>query len=207
MPSSAINVYCGTELENDQWHVFTVGAGSATAVLSTTQKGGRYLLSSGATGSSLGSLQPHGSGSFIDNPKATAWYLYVRGKVTTAIDANSYVAINGLATPGRTSPAIAMGVVLPAVSTTNFTGYAQNNAGVTQISKDLGVPIDTADHDWEMWNDGATLFFAIDSVTVGSGANTNVGTNPVTIVLQIANGATASNRAMDIDTILCAIAG
>lgn len=177
---------------------YTLGiAGSATNAVDSTAIGGKQLLSTGVTaGSQLNLLT---QGSVTGRPDTQRFYWGARYAMTTAVD-NVTIAVGGFE-QGLTQ-VISIGVC-GATSTTTFQ-LAYDTAGACTGGSRLttGQPVDTNTHLWELWGVGDTkLHAAVDQIEIVGSPVTMAASPTVSIrpSVQVLNGATAANRAMDVD--------
>jgi hypothetical protein len=126
--------------------------------------------------------------------------MVARFSITSAVDAQAVCALDLIGqitgTPG--APQIIFGVI-GSLSTAFFSFLVQDNGGAVNASGVTTVPVDTAMHVWEVWNDGTTITFMIDGVQVATAAASGAGTNPCAPSIFAGNGTTAAARTIDAD--------
>lgn len=188
----------GSEFENDQWYRTSLATGGVVTP-TTTERGGAITVDSSATAGSAARILPSGTIVELANPRTDLWYIAVRAKLNTAVDANGVMQTIRLSTTALGSPTVFLGAFGP-TSITHYSWGLTDNAGATTGGAATTVALDTAAyHLFEVWNNGTTISFAIDGVVVATSASTNVGTNPVTPAVAVANGATPASRSVTVD--------
>lgn len=177
------------------WTQFNAGSGARlTAVAGTA--GGVVRISTGATGASISSAST--TAGAVQSEATTKWYAAQRFRVITAIDAVTF-AIAGLVNFANTKT-LAVGVI-GALNAVNF--IAQYDGNFAGSSLNLGVPIDTAFHVFEMYCLGDSVIRArIDGGAEVSAVQSAAPTDSLFQNFQVRNQGTAANRALEMDWFL-----
>lgn len=196
---ATVDTILGTDFDNSAWHRLATIAGAPTATNSATERGGVLVLDSSATANSTGVVFPAGATTIdIDNPQTSRWYAYVRAAFGTAVDAQALLQLF-IATAAGGNPTMRLGIIGSA-STAFLAWSVSNNAGSITASGTTTVAVDTNTyHDFEIWNDGTTVSFAVDRTVVATTPATNLGTSPVVLGVLATNGTTAASRTIKID--------
>lgn len=186
----------GTDFDTSSWIATPTLAGSGAAALSTTERGGVMNMSTGATGSSSVIIKPFGAAGLVINPTTDVWYMRSRFRQAAAMDANTYnsVGIQG------TSDAVLFGAI-GTRSTTTFAYEVYNNAAAVQSSGSLVVTYDQLFHIFEAWGDTVNFYIAVDGTIRATVPIPATTTNPCAPQLFVSNGATAANRAQNVDDV------
>jgi hypothetical protein len=174
-----------------------VNSGSATATLSAAARSGMLKLSTGVTTTSTASIILATSASQIDNVKTSKFYAVWRAALVTAADALSSQAFTITGNSGSTL--FQIGCRGP-TGTGFFNVFAEDDGGNIRENGSTIFPVDTVFHTFEIWNDGTNINFAMDGAVLVSFATALLsGGAPAHIGANVANGATATNREVDID--------
>lgn len=196
---NTIDTVLGTHFQNSSYHVATV-TGSGAITMSTTAKAGVIVLTSAATANSAAITRPAGPTCFLDAPRTTLWYAVARGKITTAVDAQTSVSCLHM----RAVPTAGVGPITDidlsgSLSTGFFSCRVLDNSAVAVATQVTSVALDTNYHTFEIWSDGTTTSFAIDGTVVFTTPTSNLGTNPQTLAAVATNGTTAAARTCELD--------
>jgi hypothetical protein len=192
----------GSDFDNDQYHVAAVVSTGAVAMSATLRS--CINLTSGATASSSAAIKPHGSPICqVANMQTDRWFFQYRAQLTTAVDVQAEVGYEVANNGGN--PLAEVGLI-GSLSATVFSWRVTVNGGTATTGLST-IAVDTNFHTFEGWNDGTSVFFAIDGVIVGSTVVANIGTNPGQIFSTTANGTTAAARTQNIDHAYVCVAG
>jgi len=145
--------------------------GSATGtgtVLPAAIDGGGTTISSGASagGVRVASLGGNASvGTYVNNARTTAWAIYQRAKIATAVASGAEIAVMCCLQDGTNDNYLGQAA---ATSTTNWV-FVINGAAT-----DTTVAFDTNWNDLLLINDGTTVTAYVNWVAVGSGLATGI---------------------------------
>lgn len=181
-----------------EWKLTVAGAGSAY-IQYTSYLGGWGELVTGSGSSSTAKIAGPQTGLY--SAATPAWYYATRMALSTGMNANAYAAC-GL---DNGTKAITLGWHL-AGHATNFTLSYDSALGSAGSYIDYGVGQNTSTHIFEMWctsgssvintrMDGGAVLTATMSSPPATGCN---------LVFMVANGATATLRALDFDWVFYA---
>jgi hypothetical protein len=194
---STMQVLMGTDFENTSWYR-TSDSGTGNSHLSQVDMAGVLILDSGATAVGVSQIGPAGAAgeSVVANQQTGLWYFYMRAAIVTALDSVAVVT-GGLSSTGLSGPMARIGGN-GAVSTGFFSGVT-TNAGNAQVGSAITtVALDTNYHDFEMWNNGTTLTFAVDGITATT-PSTNAASAPGGVLVIAFNSTTNADRQMKVD--------
>ena len=179
----------------------TILAGTGTSAASANNDvGAHWLFTTGATAASR--VRFGGQGNVIGRPDTARFYAAFRFAVTTAIDAQTSLAV------GFTNNSIAGVQFGPGICGGVSTGFyvfgydAQTLATCAGSTVTTTVAVSTVQHLWEVWGVGDTrLHFAADGVELGNSPVTqaSAGTNSLRWQTDTLNGTTAASRVTDMD--------
>jgi hypothetical protein len=179
----------------------TILAGTGTSAASANNDvGSHWLLSTGATAASR--VRFGTNGNVIGRPDTAKFYGAFRFAVTTAIDAQTQMAV------GFTNISLAGVQFGPGICGPLSTGFYVFQYDATTLVTCGGtnvvttVPVSTAQHLWEVWGVGDNkLHFAADGAELGNSPVTQAaaGTSSLRWQTDTLNNATAASRVTDLD--------
>jgi len=163
-------------------------------------KGGVVQYKTGATGSSVAEI--YTDPSIISRQDTDKWYMAWRKAIITTPDANTRAAMYVRNIAGNKMPGIG---VFGGSSTANFVmQHSGNVAGSGSTYADMGVAIDTSMHVFELYSVGdGVIRGRIDGGAEVTSTPASPPTDANHLMLDIRNGATAANQAINIDWLLC----
>jgi hypothetical protein len=160
-------------------------------------RGGTGKFSTGATAGSF--TGGHSNSAFTGTRRTTKYYLAARMRVLTAVDAQARLAL-GLYDPAQTSPSSMFGVFGTAFGGSNANFVLQYDGDRGGSFVDLGKPIDTAYHIFELYNLGDSVIRCrVDGGTEFSATLTGDDTLVQDFFAWISNGTTAADRSLEVD--------
>jgi len=159
---------------HDENGIRFVAAGNGARSPVMTKSGGVIEATSGAAPSGqvvykLGDGATFDNPGGLGNPSTSSWYLYARGALTTAPDANGRVNACGFY---DTNGVVGVGF-LGAYSTTKWCGRWNGNNGQVLST----VSIDTNAHDFRMWHKASSglVYIQVDTESPIPTADTLIG--------------------------------
>lgn len=207
LPGSSLDTVLGMgDFDSSSPWVSTGSLG--TVALSVTAKGGVVVVDTTATSGRFSRVFPAGAPSYVDNARTSPWYFYMRAAMGTGVDAAGFMAGSPVAISAGApaNPAVRIGAN-GAVSTANFSWQILDAGGADVAHGTATAALDTNYHDFEIANDGTTVTFYLDGVSIGSTASTNIGAVPMMPQLVTLNGATSASRLISVDKQYFAIKG
>lgn len=173
---------------------FSGSSGAGSTVMRTDRNGGWATIQTSTTASRdrnvhNAQIATGPTGCLVSNVGTQKWYQLWLFSIDTTVDSACFLEMGWINTAFSVNqPKIG---VLGSGSTTKFRAF-DNSTGV-----DSTISVDTGIHIGEHWSDGTTTIrMSIDGETAVS--YTTAKTSAVMPIAQVANGATAANRALSL---------
>jgi hypothetical protein len=188
----------GTDFYSSGDFVSTGSSGSGGAVLSTADRAGVVLVSTGTTTLSSGRCRLAGLGTQVANCKTDKFYAVARMALGTTVDGATIAHFRLVA--NSTNSFFELGVQ-GGTSSTNFSVVVRDAGTTIRTNTATSVAVDLLYHTMEIWSDATNLNFAIDGTTVNQTATSLLSAGEACMLdFNLANNGTAANRQINCDS-------